>query len=107
GIEPKADDRVHADSEAGIRFTSPGSRTTPQCSGTVETVSPDVVVDQRTGAGYYVARVSLPAEATQQLGSKLMPGMPVEVFIVTGKRTVLSYLVRPLGDQILHTFRER
>jgi HlyD family secretion protein len=106
-IEPNDVDRVHAGSEADIRFTSLGSRTTPQFSGTVETVSPDVVVDQRTGAGYYVARVSLPAVAMQQLGSKLMPGMPVEVFIATGKRTVLSYLVRPLGDQIMHTFRER
>ena len=66
-----------------------------------------MVVDQRTGAGYYVARVSLPPEAVEKLGSKLMPGMPVEVFIATEKRTVLSYLVRPLGDQILHTFRER
>jgi HlyD family secretion protein len=106
-IEPNEVDRVHVGSEAGLRFTSLGSRTTPEFTGKVETVSPDIVVDQRTGAGYYVARVSLPPEAMAKLGEKLVPGMPVEVLIATDKRTVLSYLVRPLGDQLMHTFRER
>jgi HlyD family secretion protein len=106
-IEPNDVDRVHAGSEAGLRFTSLGSRTTPEFTGKVETVSPDIVTDQRTGAGFYVARVSLPAEAMDKLGAKLMPGMPVEVLIATDKRTVLSYLVRPLRDQFMHTFREK
>jgi HlyD family secretion protein len=106
-IEPNDVDRVHVGSEAGIRFTSLGSRTTPEFTGKVETVSPDVVTDQRTGAGYYIARVTLPPEAMEKLGAKLVPGMPVEIMIGTEKRTVLSYLVRPLGDQIMHTFRER
>jgi HlyD family secretion protein len=106
-IEPNDVDRVHVGSEGGLRFTSLGSRTTPEFTGKVETVTPDIVTDQRTGAGYYVARVSLPPEAMEKLGAKLMPGMPVEVLIATDKRTVLSYLVRPLGDQLMHTFRER
>jgi HlyD family secretion protein len=106
-IEPNDVDRVHVGSEAGLRFTSLGSRTTPEFTGKVSTISPDIVVDQRTGAGYYVARVSLPPEAMEKLGEKLVPGMPVEVLIATDKRTVLSYLVRPLGDQLMHTFRER
>jgi HlyD family secretion protein len=106
-IEPNDVDRVHVGSEAGLRFTSLGSRTTPEFTGMIETVSPDVVVDQRTGGGYYVARIGLPPEATAKLGDKMVPGMPVEVMIATGSRTVLSYLVRPLGDQFLHTFRER
>src|SRR5262249_37430956 len=59
-IEPNDVDRVHAGSEADIRFTSLGSRTTPEFTGKVATISPDIVVDQRTRAGYYVARVSLP-----------------------------------------------
>ena len=106
-IEPNDVDRVHIGSEAGIRFTSLGSRTTPEFTGKVATISPDIVLDQRTGAGYYVARVSLPPEAMESLGGKLVPGMPVEILIATDKRTVLSYLVRPLGDQLMHTFRER
>ncbi len=106
-IEPNEVDRVHVGSEAGLRFTSLGSRTTPEFTGKVATISPDIVLDQRTGAGYYVARVSLPPEAMGKLGDKLVPGMPVEILIATDKRTVLSYLVRPLGDQLMHTFRER
>lgn len=106
-VEPNDIDRVQQGLEADIRFTSLGSRTTPQFAGKVETVSPDVVVDQRTGAGYYVARITIPADAVQQLGSKLVPGMPVEVFIATGKRTVLSFITKPLLDQLKHTFIER
>ena len=66
-----------------------------------------MVVDQRTGQAFYVARIRMPPEASADLGDKMVPGVPVEVFISTGERTVLSYLVRPLGDQIMLTFRER
>ena len=55
-------------------------------------------------------RVTLPEEAAAEvakLGVALVPGIPVEVFIATDKRTVLSYLVKPLADQVMHTFRER
>jgi membrane fusion protein, type I secretion system len=106
-ITPNEVDRVHPDQDATLRFTAFGSRTTPQFEGNVETVSPDVVVDQRTGRGYYIARISLPDDAVKRFGTRLVPGMPVEVFIATGGRTVLSYLVKPLGDAIMHTFRER
>lgn len=40
-------------------------------------------------------------------GLKLVPGMPVETFVQTGERTVMSYLVKPLSDQIMKAFRER
>jgi HlyD family secretion protein len=106
-IDPAQVDRVHPEQEAVLRFSSFGSRDTPEYLGTVETVSPDVVMDQRTGLGFYIAKVKLPPHAIDELGSKMVPGIPVEVFISTGERTVLSYLVKPLGDQIMHTFRER
>ncbi len=106
-ISPAQIDRVHGDQEAVLRFTSFGSRETPEFIGRVNTVSPDLIVDQRTGVSYYKARISMPQEALDELGEKFVPGMPVEVFIVTGDRTVLSYLTKPLTDQIMHTFRER
>lgn len=106
-ISPAQIDRVHADQEAVLRFTSFGSRETPEYIGAVDTVSPDLITDQRTGVSYYRARISMPQEALDDLGSKFVPGMPVEVFIVTGDRTVLSYLTKPLMDQVMHTFRER
>ncbi|KAB2855954.1 MAG: HlyD family efflux transporter periplasmic adaptor subunit, partial [Bauldia sp.] len=106
-VDPGQVDRVYPQQTATLRFSTLGGRTTPEYSGTVETLSPDVVVDQRTGQAFYVARIRMPPEASADLGDKMVPGVPVEVFISTGERTVLSYLVRPLGDQIMHTFRER
>jgi HlyD family secretion protein len=106
-IDPTEVDRVHPNQEAVLRFSTLGGRTTPEYVGTLETISPDVVVDQRTGQGYYVARIKMPPQAVADLGDKMVPGVPVEVFISTGARTVLSYLVKPLGDQIMRTFRER
>jgi len=106
-ISPSQIDRVHAKQEAVLRFTSFGSRETPEYIGFVETISPDLITDQRTGISYYKARIIMPQEALDELGEKFVPGMPVEVFIVTGDRTVLSYLTKPLADQIMHTFRER
>ena len=106
-ISPAQIDRVHADQEAILRFTSFGSRETPEFIGAVDTVSPDLITDQRTGMSYYKARIVMPQQAVDELGDKFVPGMPVEVFIVTGDRTVLSYLTKPLTDQIMHTFRER
>ncbi len=106
-ISPAQIDRVHADQEAVLRFTSFGSRDTPEYIGAVDTVSPDLITDDRTGMSYYKARIEMPKQAIEEQGDKFVPGMPVEVFIVTGDRTVLSYLTKPLTDQIMHTFRER
>lgn len=105
-IDPNQVDQVHPQQVAALRFSSLGGRTTPEYSGAVETISPDLVVDPRTNVSYYLARVALPSDALTELGAKMVPGMPVEVFISTDKRTVLSYLVKPLADQVLHTFRE-
>ncbi|WP_421725441.1 HlyD family type I secretion periplasmic adaptor subunit [Bauldia sp.] len=106
-VNPAEVDRVHPQQLANLRFTAFGQQATPEFDGTVETISPDIVMDERTGQGFYMARIEMPDEAFSELGDKLVPGMPVEVFIATGDRTVLSYLVKPLGDQFKHTFRER
>src|SRR5262249_857889 len=64
--------------------------------------------DQRSGQSYYVVRIGLSAEELARLGPvKLVPGMPVEAFIKTYDRTVMSYFTKPLHDQILRAFRER
>ncbi|WP_342634052.1 hypothetical protein [Mesorhizobium waimense] len=64
-------------------------------------------VDERSGAGFYTVHVVLPREELARIkGLTLAPGMPVEVFFSTGSRTMLSYLVKPLADQIQRSFRE-
>ena len=64
--------------------------------------------NQRTGQSYYTIRVSMPPEEVKRLGdAKLIPGMPVEAFVQTGDRTMLSYLIKPLSDQLMRAFREK
>ena len=76
--------------------------------GTVTRVSPDTTTDQRTGQSYYTIRVSMPPAEVARLGEvKLIPGMPVEAFVQTGERTLLSYLMKPLSDQLMRAFREK
>jgi len=91
-----------------LRFPAFNQRTTPEISGKVTRISADTTTDQRTGQSYYVVRVAMPTEEVLRLGDvKLIPGMPVEAFVQTGERTVFSYLVKPLRDQLMRAFREK
>jgi HlyD family secretion protein len=51
----------------------------------------------------------LPAQEVARLGdsNKIIPGMPVEAFVQTGDRTMMSYLMKPLSDQLMRAFREK
>ena len=70
-------------------------------------ISPDVTRDDRTGASYYTARITIaPGEIGKLGGAALVPGMPVETFIQTGRRSVFSYLLRPVYDTMQKAFRE-
>jgi HlyD family secretion protein len=71
-------------------------------------ISADVSEDAKTGARYYTVRIGVPEHELARLGGQhLVPGMPVESFIQTSPRTVMSYLVKPLRDQIARAFREK
>jgi HlyD family secretion protein len=91
-----------------LRFTNFNQRTTPEITGVVSRISADTTVDQRGAGSYYTVRVSLSKEEIARLGAvKLVPGMLVEAHIRTGDRKVISYLMKPLSDQIMRAFRER
>lgn len=107
-IAPRDIDQVYVGQTATMRFAAFDQKTTPEIEGEVSVVSADITQDQRTGASYYTARVTLKAEELDKLGSsKLVPGMPVDVFIKTQGRTALSYLIKPLRDQAERAFKER
>jgi membrane fusion protein, type I secretion system len=107
-VEPKDIDQVQFGQPVVLRFSAFNMRTTPELNGTVVRVAADTSTDQRTGQSYYVVRISMPADELAKLGElKLTPGMPVEAFIQTGERTMLSYLVKPLHDQLKRAFREK
>ncbi len=106
-IAPQDIDQVTAGQNAILRLSAFNQQTTPELTGTLSRVSADLTTDERTGMAYYVARVKLPkAEVAKLHGLALTPGMPAEVFFPTGDRTMLSYLVKPLSDQIQKAFRE-
>jgi HlyD family secretion protein len=107
-IAPREIDRVHAGQKVALRFSNFNQRTTPEIDGELVRVSADVSEDLRTGLSYYTARIDIPVDQLGRLGTvKLLPGMPVETFIATEERTVLSYLVKPLSDQVMHAFRQQ
>jgi HlyD family secretion protein len=107
-VAPQDIDQLHVGQKAALHFSTFNQRTTPEINGVVSRVSADTTQDAKTAAIYYLVRVSMSAEEVARLGSvKLVPGMPVEVFIQTDQRTVLSYFVKPLRDQIAKAFRER
>ena len=91
-----------------LRFSAFNQRTTPEINGTVTRISADATTDQRTGQTYYTVRIAMTNDEIARLGEvKLVPGMPVEAFVQTGDRTVMSYLVKPLHDQFMRAFREK
>jgi membrane fusion protein, type I secretion system len=107
-VNPQDIDKLQVGQKTLLRLSAFNQRTTPELNGVVTRVSPDVTTDQRTGQSYYTIRVSMPPEEVARLGDvKLIPGMPVEAFVQTGERTMLSYLIKPLSDQLMRAFREK
>ncbi|MCA1529851.1 HlyD family type I secretion periplasmic adaptor subunit [Bradyrhizobium yuanmingense] len=107
-VNPVDIDKLQIGQKTLLRLSAFNQRTTPELNGVVSRVSPDVTTDQRTGQGYYTIRVSMPPEEIARLGDvKMIPGMPVEAFVQTGDRTMLSYLMKPFHDQLMRAFREK
>jgi len=107
-VNPQDIDKLQVGQKTLLRLSAFNQRTTPELNGVVTRVSPDVTTDQRTGQSYYTIRVSMPPEEVARLGDvKMIPGMPVEAFVQTGDRTLMSYLIKPLSDQLMRAFREK
>lgn len=107
-VNPIDIDKLQIGQKTVLRFSAFNQRTTPELEGKVTRVSGDVTTDQRTGQSYYTIRVSMAPDEIARLGEvKLVPGMPVEAFVQTGERTMLSYLMKPLSDQLMRSFRGR
>ncbi|MGE7418569.1 HlyD family type I secretion periplasmic adaptor subunit [Methylobacterium tarhaniae] len=107
-IQPHDVDQVRIGHKAILRFSAFNQRTTPEVAGTINMVAADVSHDQKTGASFYTVRIQPASDELKRLDKlKLVAGMPVESFIQTGERTVISYLIKPLADQAAKAWRER
>ncbi|MHB2166903.1 HlyD family type I secretion periplasmic adaptor subunit [Alsobacter sp. R-9] len=98
---------VHPSLPAEVRLPAFKSRTTPIAVGEVRSISADALVDEATRQPYYAMQVSVRAASFPEgMRSRLVPGMPADVVIATGERTVLDYLVQPLSDALRRGMRE-
>jgi HlyD family secretion protein len=107
-LQPNDIDQVRVGQKALVRFSAFNQRVTPQLVGLVSFVSADISRDQQTNASYFTVRMTLPEDERRRLaGLQLVSGMPAEVFMQTGSRTMLSYLLKPITDQFNRAFIER
>jgi HlyD family secretion protein/epimerase transport system membrane fusion protein len=99
---------VHKGLQAQIHLSAYTSRDTPRIPGVVQSVSADRILDAGTQQPYYLVRVTVNRDLLRRLAPhvELIPGMPAEVLIVTGHRTLIDYLSQPFRDAFWRSFRE-
>ena len=107
-VSPVQIDQLFLGQTAVLRFAAFNPRTTPEIPGTVVRIGADISRDEKS-LPFYVVRIAIPPEeiAEKLKDNRILPGMLVEVFIQTTPRTVMSYLLKPLEEQIARAFRER
>jgi HlyD family type I secretion membrane fusion protein len=106
-VDPNDIDVVRIGLSAQVRLTAFKQRNTPTLEGDVTRISADSFTHERSGATYFLARITIdPAERDKLDGGELYPGMPAEVIIVTGKQTAFEYFLTPITDSFRRAFRE-
>ena len=106
-IEPHLIDRMQPGLLTDVRFSAFAHSPQLVVEGEVMSVSQDLLIDSHTGVGYYLARVRITAEGMKTLGSRQMqPGMPAEVIVKTGERSMLTYLLSPLTKRLAASLKE-
>lgn len=106
-IDPRSIVQVHIGQTAHLTITSFDPQITPRLTAQVISVSPDVIQDKRTGQGFYRVGLTIAPEELEKMGdAAVMPGMPVEAYLETGDRSVLSYLLHPVTSHLRRALRE-
>ena len=106
-LEPHLIDRVHSGLKTDVRFAAFAHTPMLVVEGEVTSVSKDLLTDPQTGVPYYLLRVALTPHGMQQLGARqLQPGMPAEIIVKTGERSLLTYLLSPLTRRVASSLKE-
>jgi HlyD family secretion protein len=106
-IAPQDIDQIAPGQSVELRFSAFNQQTTPAVPGFLKSIGADLTRELQTGLSYYAVRISVAPESVDLLQNlRLVPGMPVEVFLKTQDRTMLSYLAKPLADQFQRSFRD-
>lgn len=107
-VLPQDIDRVQLGQGAGLKLHAFNSRTTPELNGQLLYVAADASTDPRTELSYFVVKVGISGSELLRLnGERLLPGMQVDIFIRTGERTFLSFILQPLSDSMKKAWLER
>lgn len=106
-VDPKDIDRLKLGKAADIRFSAFSAATTPVIEGNLVRISADRLTDEHSGDPYYLVRVKVSEDGMKKLGNrKLQPGMPAEVLINAGERTMLEYLLKPASNMFAQSLIE-
>jgi HlyD family secretion protein len=106
-VPPQNIDQIRPGQKVMVRFSAFDQATTPQLAGAVSVVAADITRDPRTNQPYYSVRITISdGEIARLNGLQLVPGMPAEAHLQTHMRTALSYLAKPLTDQLSRAFKE-
>lgn len=106
-VQPQDVDKVRAGQSSRIRLSAFDQQSTPEIFGTLESVSADQVEDPRLREPVFVARIRIDDAELDRLGDlQLVPGMPAEVFIQTGERLAISYLLKPVLETFARAFKD-
>jgi HlyD family secretion protein len=107
-VAPQDVDQIHIGQEAVVQFAAFNRRTTPELNGEVIGIGADITQDDKRNEAFYAVRIRISDKEMARLaGLQPIAGMPVEVFIKTAPRTVVSYLTKPLREQLDRAFRGR
>lgn len=107
-VKPQDIDNVAVGLKAKVSLTAYQGKKVPKLNGEVINVSPDIVADEKSQESYFIARVKINKKDISKLKNKieLYPGMPAQVFIITGSRSLVAYLFDPIKDSAYKAFRE-
>ena len=107
-FSPNDIDTVYGGQQAEIRFPAFHSRQIPLMMGRIESISHDRLMDEQTRQFYFLGVISLDrSDIPEEYRPRIRPGMPAEVIVASGERTVLSYIISPLSESLRKSFREK
>jgi HlyD family secretion protein len=111
-VSPNDADDLQVGQVTQVRFTGIHERDLPRLTGKLSKLSADSFTDEKSGASYFMAEVTVPIDQVDAIRAvrspdfNLKPGMPVQVLVPLKKRTALQYILEPLTSAMWRSFRE-
>jgi HlyD family type I secretion membrane fusion protein len=107
-VKPQDIDNIAIGMKSKIQLTAYKGKKVPKLNGSIINISPDIVNNEQTRESYFLARIAIDKQDIEKLTTKieLYPGMPAQIFIITGSRSLVSYMFTPISESTYKAFRE-